>query len=134
VGAEVLQKAPDALSLPDPEMRETFREIGVDLMFTDIKQSLHEFGTDFDVYTHEDSMHTSGRVEQAIAKLRETGNIYEKDGAAWLHTSAFGDDKDRVVIKSDGKPAYIAGDLAYYLAKRQRGFDLCIYMLAAAHP
>ena len=133
IAAQVLQKAPDVLSLPEPEMRETFREIGVDLMFTHIKESLHEFGTDFDVYTHEDSMHTSGRVGQAIAKLRQTGNIYEKDGATWLRTSAFGDDKDRVVIKSDGKPAYIAGDIAYYLDKRQRGFDLCIYMLGADH-
>jgi arginyl-tRNA synthetase len=133
IAAQVLQRAPDALSLPEPEMRETFREIGVDLMFAHIKESLHEFGTDFDVYTHEESMHTSGRVEEAIARLRETGNVYEKDGATWLRTSAFGDDKDRVVIKSDGKPAYIAGDLAYYLDKRQRGFDLCIYMLGADH-
>ncbi|OBI43451.1 arginine--tRNA ligase [Mycobacterium sp. E796] len=133
IAAQVLQKAPDALSLPEAEMHETFREIGVDLMFTHIKESLHEFGTDFDVYTHEDSMHTSGRVEQAIARLRGTGNVYEKDGATWLRTSAFGDDKDRVVIKSDGKPAYIAGDIAYYLDKRQRGFDLCIYMLGADH-
>ncbi|OBF59241.1 arginine--tRNA ligase [Mycobacterium sp. 852002-53434_SCH5985345] len=133
IAAQVLLKAPDALSLPDADMRETFRAIGVDLMFTHIKESLHEFGTDFDVYTHEDSMHTSGRVDQAIARLRGTGNIYEKDGATWLRTSAFGDDKDRVVIKSDGKPAYIAGDIAYYLDKRQRGFDLCIYMLGADH-
>jgi arginyl-tRNA synthetase len=133
IAAQVLQKAPDALGLPEAEMHETFREIGVDLMFTHIKESLHEFGTDFDVYTHEDSMHTSGRVEQAIARLRGTGNVYEKDGATWLRTSAFGDDKDRVVIKSDGKPAYIAGDIAYYLDKRQRGFDLCIYMLGADH-
>jgi arginyl-tRNA synthetase len=78
-------------------------------------------------------MHTSGRVDQAIAKLRENGAIYEKDGATWLRTTEFGDDKDRVVIKSDGNPAYIAGDLAYYLDKRQRGFDLCIYMLGADH-
>ena len=133
IAAQVLRKAPGALSLPELEMRETFREIGVDLMFTHIKESLHEFGTDFDVYTHEESMHTSGRVEQAIARLRENGNIYEKDGATWLRTSAFGDDKDRVVIKSDGKHAYIAGDLAYYLDKRGRGFDLCIYMLGADH-
>ena len=133
IAAQVLDKAPDALSLPESEMRETFREIGVDLMFTHIKESLHEFGTDFDVYTHEESMHTSGRVDQAIARLRDTGNIYEKDGATWLRTSAFGDDKDRVVIKSDGNPAYIAGDLAYYLDKRERGFDLCIYMLGADH-
>ncbi|MGW4096838.1 arginine--tRNA ligase [Mycobacterium sp. NPDC004974] len=133
IAAAVLAKQPDAMSLPDDERQEAFREIGVDLMFTHIKESLHEFGTDFDVYTHEDSMHTSGRVDQAIAKLRETGNIYEKDGATWLRTTEFGDDKDRVVIKSDGNAAYIAGDLAYYLDKRERGFDLCIYMLGADH-
>jgi arginyl-tRNA synthetase len=133
IAAQVLAKDPDALSLPDDEMRETFRAIGVDLMFTHIKQSLHDFGTDFDVYTHEDSMHTSGRVEQAIAKLREAGSIYENDGAVWLRTTDFGDDKDRVVIKSDGNPAYVAADIAYYLDKRQRGFDLCIYMLGADH-
>jgi arginyl-tRNA synthetase len=133
IADQVLAKAPDALSRTGDEQKETFRSIGVDLMFTHIKESLHEFGTDFDVYTHEDSMHTSGRVDQAIAKLRETGNIYEKDGATWLRTTEFGDDKDRVVIKSDGQPAYIAGDLAYYLDKRQRGFDLCIYMLGADH-
>ena len=133
IAAQVVEKAPDALSLPEADRKETFRDIGVDLMFAHIKQSLHEFGTDFDVYTHEESMHTSGRVEQAIARLRAQGNIYEKDGATWLRTSEFGDDKDRVVIKSDGRPAYIAGDLAYYLDKRQRGFDLCIYMLGADH-
>ncbi|PND55042.1 arginine--tRNA ligase [Mycobacterium sp. ENV421] len=133
IADQVLAKAPDAMSQTGDEQKETFRSIGVDLMFNHIKESLHEFGTDFDVYTHEDSMHTSGRVDQAIAKLRETGNIYEKDGATWLRTTEFGDDKDRVVIKSDGQPAYIAGDLAYYLDKRQRGFDLCIYMLGADH-
>jgi arginyl-tRNA synthetase len=133
IAAKIVQQVPDALSQPDEQQQETFRSIGVDLMFTHIKASLHEFGTDFDVYTHEDSMHTSGRVQEAIAKLRETGSIYEKDGASWLRTTEFGDDKDRVVIKSDGNPAYVAGDLAYYLDKRQRGFDLCIYMLGADH-
>ena len=133
ISAAVLEQAPDALSLPADEQQEKFRAIGVDLMFTHIKKSLHDFGTDFDVYTHEDSMHTSGRVDQAIAKLRDNGAIYEKDGATWLRTTEFGDDKDRVVIKSDGNPAYVAGDLAYYLDKRERGFDLCIYMLGADH-
>lgn len=133
IASAVLDKEPDALGLPEAEMRETFRAVGVNLMFDHIKESLHQFGTDFDVYTHEDSMHTSGRVDQAIAKLRETGSIYESDGAVWLRTTDFGDDKDRVVIKSDGQPAYIAGDLAYFLDKRQRGFDLCIYMLGADH-
>ena len=133
IAADILVQAPDALSQPADEQQETFRSIGVDLMFTHIKKSLHEFGTDFDVFTHEDSMHTSGRVDQAIARLRENGSIYEKDGATWLRTTEFGDDKDRVVIKSDGNPAYVAGDLAYYLDKRERGFNLCIYMLGADH-
>ncbi|KAB7756120.1 arginine--tRNA ligase [Mycolicibacterium mucogenicum] len=133
IAADVVAKRPDALSLPADECQEAFRELGVDLMFGQIKQSLHDFGTDFDVYTHEDSMHTSGRVEQAIEKLRDNGSIYEQDGAIWLRTTDFGDDKDRVVIKSDGNPAYVAGDIAYYLDKRQRGFDLCIYMLGADH-
>ncbi|AQA04257.1 arginine--tRNA ligase [Mycobacterium sp. MS1601] len=133
IAAKVLQQAPEVLSLPADQQQETFRSIGVDLMFSHIKESLHEFGTDFDVFTHEDSMHTSGRVQEAIAALRANGKIYEKDGATWLRTTEFGDDKDRVVIKSDGNPAYVAGDLAYYLDKRQRGFDLCIYMLGADH-
>ena len=133
IAGHVLEKAPDALHQPDDQQRETFRSVGVDLMFSHIKQSLHDFGTDFDVYTHEESMHTSGRVDDAIAHLRQAGSIYEKDGAIWLRTTAFGDDKDRVVVKSDGQPAYIAGDLAYYLDKRRRGFDLCIYMLGADH-
>ena len=133
IAAAVLAHAPDVLGRPESQQQETFRAVGVDLMFNHIKASLHEFGTDFDVFTHEESMHTSGRVEQAIDRLRGNGNIYQKDGATWLRTSAFGDDKDRVVIKSDGRPAYIAGDLAYYLDKRQRGFDLCIYMLGADH-
>jgi arginyl-tRNA synthetase len=133
IAADVVAKRPDALSRPADECQEVFRELGVDLMFGQIKQSLHDFGTDFDVYTHEDSMHTSGRVQQAIDKLRDNGSIYEQDGAIWLRTTDFGDDKDRVVIKSDGNPAYVAGDIAYYLDKRQRGFDLCIYMLGADH-
>jgi arginyl-tRNA synthetase len=133
IATQVLAKDPDALSLPDDQMRETFRAIGVDLMFTHIKQSLHDFGTDFDVYTHEDSMHSSGRVETAITRLRTAGTVYEKDNAVWLRTTDFGDDKDRVIIKSDGAPAYVAADIAYYLDKRERGFDLCIYMLGADH-
>ncbi|OBA79162.1 arginine--tRNA ligase [Mycolicibacterium mucogenicum] len=133
IAADVVAKRPDALSLPADVCQEVFRDLGVDLMFGQIKQSLHDFGTDFDVYTHEDSMHTSGRVQEAIDKLRDNGSIYEQDGAIWLRTTDFGDDKDRVVIKSDGNPAYVAGDIAYYLDKRQRGFDLCIYMLGADH-
>lgn len=133
IAAQVVAQAPDVLSEPDDRRLETFRSIGVELMFRQIKQSLHEFGTDFDVFTHEDSMFTSGLVEKCIDELKANGNLYEKDGAWWLRSTDFGDDKDRVVIKSDGDAAYIAGDIAYYKDKRNRGFDLCIYMLGADH-
>ena len=102
-------------------------------MFAEIKATLHDFGVDFDVYFHENTLHESGAVEHAVARLRELGHIYEADGAIWLRTTDFGDDKDRVVIKSDGEPAYFAGDLAYYLDKRERGFDRVVIMLGADH-
>ncbi|MFT4122835.1 MAG: arginine--tRNA ligase [Microbacteriaceae bacterium] len=115
------------------ELQEVFRSVGVELMFADIKRSLHDFGVDFDVYFHENDLHTGGAVERAIARLDELGHMYDRDGARWLRTTSFGDDKDRVVIKSDGKPAYISGDLAYYLDKRERGFERNIIMLGADH-
>jgi arginyl-tRNA synthetase len=133
VAAEVIRREPSALSLPDDERHETFRRVGIELMFAEIKQSLHEFGTDFDVFFHENSLHESGAVESSVQQLKDSGNLYFADGAWWLRSTEYGDDKDRVVIKKDGNPAYIAGDLAYFQDKRKRGFDLCIYMLGADH-
>jgi arginyl-tRNA synthetase len=124
---------PGVLELPDTEAIEVFRTQGVDQMFTEIKATLHQFRTDFDVYFHEDSLHASGAVEKAVTRLKDSGHLYQRDGAWWIKSTDYGDDKDRVVIKSDGDPAYIAGDLAYFLDKRSRGFDLCIYMLGADH-
>ncbi len=124
---------PDPRTLPEADAQEVFRARGVDLMFGEIKKSLHDFGVDFDVYFHEDSLHENGAVDRAVARLRELGHMYESDGATWLRTTDFGDDKDRVVIKSDGEAAYIAGDLAYYLDKRERGFDRVVIMLGADH-
>lgn len=123
----------DPRQLPDEQAQEVFRAEGVELMFGQIKQSLHDFGVDFDVYFHENSLHTSGAVQRAVERLRQLGRIYETDGAIWLRTTDLGDDRDRVVIKSDGQPAYIAGDLAYYLDKRERGFDRLVIMLGADH-
>ncbi len=133
IATEVLRRRPDALELPAEDAQEAFRSEGVDLMFTEIKQSLHDFGVDFDVFFHEDDLHGSGAVQRAIDRLEERGNIYRKDGATWLRTEQFGDDKDRVVVKSDGEGAYLSGDLAYYLDKRSRGFDRCFIMLGADH-
>jgi arginyl-tRNA synthetase len=102
-------------------------------MFAEIRKSLHEFGVDFDVYFHENDLYTTGAVERAIARLEAAGHMFEQDGAKWLRTTTFGDDKDRVVIKSDGDAAYIAGDIAYYLDKRERGFNEVVMMLGADH-
>ncbi len=133
IAAAVVTQRPDVMGLPDDERQEVFRALGVDAMFTKIKSDLHEFGTDFDVYFHENSLFESGAVERAVETLKSSGNLYEKDGAWWLRSTEYGDDKDRVVVKSDGNAAYIAGDIAYFQDKRSRGFDLCIYMLGADH-
>ncbi|ROZ88903.1 arginine--tRNA ligase [Gordonia sp. OPL2] len=133
IAEKVVAQVPGVLDQPEDQRLETFRAVGVDLMFEHIKTSLHEFGTDFDVFTHENTMFTSGLVDKCITELKANGNLYENDGAWWLRSTNFGDDKDRVVIKSDGNAAYIAGDIAYYKDKRNRGFDLCIYMLGADH-
>ena len=133
IAAAVMGQEPGILDLPDPQAQERFRTVGVDLMFTEIKASMHDFGVEFDVYFHENTLHESGAVERAVARLTELGVMYEKDGARWLRTTDYGDDKDRVVIKSDGQPAYISGDLAYYLNKRERGFDRAFIMLGADH-
>jgi arginyl-tRNA synthetase len=133
IAAQVVAAEPGVLGLPDAERDEVFRRVGVELMFDEIKRALHAFGTDFDVWFHERALHDSGAVEAAVERLKASGNLYFADGAWWLRSTDEGDDKDRPVIKSDGRPAYVAGDLAYYLDKRARGFDLCIYMLGADH-
>jgi arginyl-tRNA synthetase len=133
LAATVVASHPDVLALPDDEAQEIFRREGVELMFVEIKQTLHDFGVDFDVYFHEQTLHDSGAVQRAIDRLTEMGNTYEADGALWLRSKKYGDEKDRVIIRSDGRPAYISGDLAYYLDKRERGFDLVVIMLGADH-
>ncbi len=133
VARAVVAQEPGVLARPRPEAIERFRSLGVALMFDQIQRSLHDFGVVFDVYFHENSLHVSGAVQSAIARLEELGVMFEQDGALWLRSTYYGDDKDRVVIKADGQPAYISGDLAYYLDKRERGFDQLIIMLGADH-
>ena len=133
VAAAVVADHPEAPGLPDDEALEAFRVYGVGIMFDEIKRTLADFRVPFDVYYHENDLYESGATERAIARLRELGNIYEKDGAVWLRTEKYGDDKDRVIVKSDGHGAYISGDAAYYLDKRERGFDRCLILLGADH-
>jgi len=133
IAQQVVAKEPGVLGLDDEQAQEVFRSVGVHLMFDEIKKSLHDFRVDFDVYFHENQLHMTGAVGRAIARLTQLGNTYEKDGAVWLATEKFGDDKDRVIVRSNGMPAYLSGDLAYYLDKRERGFDRCLIMLGADH-
>lgn len=133
IAADIVAKQPNALDGSPEDVQETFRAAGVEMMFAQIKESLHEFGVDFDVFFHENSLFESGAVDKAIATLKDNGNLYENEGAWWLRSSQFGDDKDRVVLKSDGDAAYIAGDIAYVADKFDRGHTLAIYMLGADH-
>ncbi len=133
IAAQVVDAVPGVLEQPDEERVETFRARGVAIMFDHITSTLRAFGTDFDVFTHENSMFDRGLVAQCIAELKANGNLYEADGAWWLRSTDYGDDKDRVVLKSDGDAAYIAGDIAYLKDKFDRGFNHLIYMLGADH-
>ncbi|WP_026374004.1 arginine--tRNA ligase [Agrococcus lahaulensis] len=123
----------DLLDLDDAALQETFRERGVQLMFDEIKRDLHDFGVDFDVFFHEHQVQSDGSVQRAIEVLRERGHVFEEDGALWLRTTTFGDDRDRVIVRSNGAPAYFSGDLGYYQNKRERGFEQNIIMLGADH-
>ncbi len=131
IAAEVVAKHPDVLSSPDAV--ETFRVEGVALMFDEIKASLRSFGVEFDTYFNEKDLHDRNELQLALDRLTAQGHIYEADGAVWLRTTDFGDDKDRVLRKSDGDWTYFAADCAYYLDKRERGFDRVVIMLGADH-
>jgi arginyl-tRNA synthetase len=124
---------PTLVDLPEPERWQAFREAGYVLQLAQQQQTLEDFQTHFDVWSSERDLHSSGAVERGIVKLREQGHVFELDGAVWLRTTDFGDDKDRVLIKAGGELTYFASDTAYYVDKRARGFDLCIYLLGADH-
>jgi arginyl-tRNA synthetase len=129
-------KEGNALGEGDSPQREEFRKRAVPMMFAEIQRSMKQFRVNFDVWFHENSLYEDGAVERAIAKLRERGDIYEKDGATWFASTNHGDDKDRVIIKSNGEYAYFAADIAYYDDKRHRAIDpadVAIYMLGADH-
>lgn len=133
IAQAIVANNPDVMALPEAELHETFRAQGVEMMFAQIKRSLHEFGVDFDVYFHENSLFESQAVDRSVQQLKDNGNLYFDQGAWWLRSTDYGDDKDRVVIKSNGDAAYIAGDIAYLADKFGRGHNLAIYMLGADH-
>ncbi|MEU4334629.1 arginine--tRNA ligase [Micromonospora lupini] len=133
IATEVQARRPEVRSLDDDAAQEIFRVEGVALMFDEIRSSLRDFGVEFDTYFNEKDLHDRGELDLALARLREQGHLYESEGATWLRTTDFGDDKDRVLRKSNGEWTYFAADCAYYLDKRERGFERVVIMLGADH-
>jgi arginyl-tRNA synthetase len=133
ITATIKAQHPGVQDLPDDEALAIFGHEGIELMFTEIKSTLADFGVVFDVYFSERTLHDKGELDAALAALQAQGNVFEFEGALWLRTTTYGDDKDRVLRKNDGEWTYFAADCAYYLDKRQRGFDRCFYMLGADH-
>jgi arginyl-tRNA synthetase len=130
---QITSKNPDFISMEESKSIIAYREAGYKLQLELQKNVLDSFGTHFDVWFSERSLYENNFFDHTLDKLKSNGHVYEQEGAVWLRTTDFGDDKDRVMIKSDGSFAYFASDSAYYISKRERGFNLCIYMLGADH-
>jgi arginyl-tRNA synthetase len=133
LAAAIVKEDPTILTLSTDEQLFEFRERAYTAQLKDQQRVLEIFGTRIDIWFSERSLHSSGAVAHGINKLRHEGHVFDLDGATWLRTTDFGDDKDRVLIKSGGELTYFASDTAYYINKRERGFDICIYMLGADH-
>jgi arginyl-tRNA synthetase len=132
--AEAVRAAhPDILDLPADEALNAAWDVAYPIQLAQIQDTLERFHVDFDVWFSERALHDAGAVEQAVARLREQGHVFDNEGAIWLRTTAFGDDKDRVLIRANGVPTYFAADAAYYLSKKDRGFGQKIYLLGADH-
>jgi arginyl-tRNA synthetase len=129
----VLAENPEITKLDVEPRLIAFREAAYKLQLKDQQRVLDTFNTHFDVWFSERSLHDGGSVEHGLDKLRAQGHVFELDGATWLRTTDFGDDKDRVLVKANGDLTYFSSDTAYYINKRERGFDICIYMLGADH-
>lgn len=130
---QIVASHPEYLQLSGDAQLVAFREAAYELQLQQQKDSLADFRTVFDVWYSERSLHESGAVERGFEKLKAQGHMFEDAGATWLRTTEFGDDKDRVLVRSNGELTYFASDTAYYVDKRNRGFDRCIYLLGADH-
>ncbi|KQU70719.1 arginine--tRNA ligase [Phycicoccus sp. Root101] len=133
LAAQALAARPDLLDLPADEQLAEARSLAYAAQLKDIKDTLADFGVHFDVWFSEEQLHASGAVTQAVDRLRAQGHVFDEDGAVWLRTTDFTDDRDRVLIRANGEPTYFAADAAYYLSKKDRGFDEKIYLLGADH-
>ena len=130
---EIVKSNPQITQLAESESISAFTQEGYKLQLEQQRKVLDNFGTHFDTWFSEHSLYEDNFFNHSLDKLKKEGHVFEQEGAIWLRTTDFGDDKDRVMIKSDGTFAYFASDSAYYVSKRERGFNLCIYMLGADH-
>ena len=130
---EIVKSNPKFTELAESESISAFTQAGYKLQLDQQRKVLDNFGTHFDTWFSERSLYENDFFNHSLDKLKKQGHVYEQEGAIWLRTTDFGDDKDRVMIKSDGTFAYFASDSAYYVSKKERGFNLCIYMLGADH-
>ena len=136
LAARIVADRPEIVDLPADERLVAFREAGYAIQLKDQQDQLDGFNTHFDVWFSERSLHedtSHGSVTDTLKGLEDKGHLFEADGALWMRTTDFGDDRDRVLIRSNGVLTYFASDTAYYLNKRARGFDRCIYLLGADH-
>jgi arginyl-tRNA synthetase len=130
---QVVADDPGIVELPEGERLVAVREAAYRIQLAEQQAQLETFQTRFDVWFSERSLYDEGRVEHGLSVLEKAGHLYEADGALWMRTSDFDDDKDRVLRRGNGELTYFASDTAYYVDKRERGFDLCIYLLGADH-
>ena len=130
---QIIKENPSFSKLTGDDAMAAFRDTGYKLQIEQQRQVLDNFGTHFDTWFSERTLYENNFFNHTLDKLKSLGHVYEEEGATWLRTTDFDDDKDRVMIKSDGSFAYFASDSAYYVSKRERGFNLCIYMLGADH-
>jgi arginyl-tRNA synthetase len=129
----IAAEQPGILDLPPAERLVAFREAGYRLQLEEQREQLEAFRTVFDVWFSERQLHEDGKVEHGLEVLDKQGHLFEADGALWMRTTDFGDDKDRVLRRSNGELTYFASDTAYYVDKRERGFGTCLYLLGADH-
>ncbi len=133
VAKAIVAANPGLLDKSDDDAMPVFRDEGRRLMLDEMRASLERFGVHFDVWFSERTLHESGAIAHALDELRAHGHVFEADGAVWLRTTDFGDDRDRVLVRGNGELTYFAADAAYYVNKRERGFDKCFYLLGADH-
>ncbi|ENR2670766.1 arginine--tRNA ligase [Staphylococcus pseudintermedius] len=133
IGADLAKKQPNLMDLSDDERLKTFRQLGVDYEMAKLEQDLADFNIHFDNWFSETSLYEKGEIKAVLERMKENGYTYEQDGATWLRTTDFKDDKDRVLIKKDGTYTYFLPDIAYHYDKFQRGNDNLINLFGADH-